>query len=71
MDDSDRSKPVPIADLKIRELAEDLADSAPMKPYVDLAAALLQGSSSEDPVARIAELPLEQRYVWRVASALE
>jgi hypothetical protein len=42
-----------------------------MEPYVGLVAAFLEGSNADELVARIAELPLEQRYVWRVVSALE
>ena len=41
-----------------------------MQPYVRLAEAVLTNASTEGLVAEFAQLPLEKRYVWRVASAM-
>ena len=71
MADDNPATRVPINQLKADDLAEDLVSSPLMKPYLKLAEAMLRNDSGEDPVARIAELPLEERYVWRVASALK
>jgi hypothetical protein len=41
-----------------------------MKPYLNFAAALMQGHDPEPELEAIRQLPLEERYVWRVASTL-
>ena len=41
-----------------------------MEPYLNFAAALMQGHDPEPELEAIRQLPLEERYVWRVASAL-
>jgi|SRR5579884_1798449 len=71
MADEDQTKRVSTKELKSGDLAEDLMSSPAMTPYLRLAEAMLQIKPGEDPVTRIAELPLEERYVWRVASALK
>jgi len=69
--DQDEINQAPVQDLKSEEEADELADSAAMQPYMRLAEALLEGRSLKDSVTEIAALPLEQRYVWRVLSALK
>jgi len=68
MDEPER---VPIKDLKVEEGADELADSPDMEPYVELAIAAMKGSNMAAALGAIAELPLEQRYVWRVVSTLK
>jgi hypothetical protein len=70
MDPNDTDS-VPIRDLKTEEGADELADSAAMRPYVRLAEAVITQKGLKEAVAEIAELPLEQRYLWRVLSALK
>jgi hypothetical protein len=41
-----------------------------MRPYVNFAAALMQGHDPAPELEVISQLPLEKRYVWRVGSAL-
>jgi hypothetical protein len=60
-----------VKDLKTEEGAEDLTDSPAMRPYVRLAEAVMTHQGLKEAVAEIAELPLEQRYLWRVLSALK
>jgi len=46
-------------------------NSAAMKPYMDLAKAAYGGKETAPALEALAALPLEQRCVWRVASALK
>jgi hypothetical protein len=69
--DADEIKYVPIKDLKVEEGAEDLLNSPLMQPYLKAAAVILQNQNASEAIADIAALPLEKRYVWRVASALK
>ena len=65
------TKWMPISDLKVEPLADDLLDSPAMQPYMNLALAMMQQKDIGPAMAEIAALPLEKRYVWRVASALQ
>jgi hypothetical protein len=42
-----------------------------MKPYLDLLMAEMKGEDTRRSLAALAAIPLEQRYVWRVTSALK
>jgi hypothetical protein len=66
-----KSKKVPIKDLKTEDGADDLVASAMMRPYMRLAEAMLKNQGLKDAVATIGDLPLKQRYLWRVLSALK
>ena len=67
----DSTTHVPIRDLKMEPEAEELLRSAAMEPYMNLAAALMGGKDTAPAVEELAALPLVDRYVWRVASALK
>jgi hypothetical protein len=67
----DSTKYVPIRDLKMEPEAEELLQSAAMEPYMNLASALMGAKDTGPAVEELAALPLEKRYVWRVASALK
>lgn len=75
MNDHDTNDPsikrMAIKDLKMEKGVEDLLESPAMEPYVRLALAMAGGQDLKDAVQDIAALPLESRYVWRVASALK
>jgi hypothetical protein len=62
---------VPIRDLKMELAAEELLESAAMEPYMNLAIAIMGGKDTAPAIEELAALPLEKRYVWRVASALK
>lgn len=62
---------IPIRDIKAEPGAEDLLESPAMQPYMNMAVAVMGGKDASAAIAAIAALPLEQRYVWRVASALK
>ena len=53
------------------EGALELAESKSMKPYMNLTIAMFQGRDVAAALREIASLPLEERYVWRIASALK
>jgi hypothetical protein len=64
-------KRIPINKLRQEDGAQELAESADMEPYVNFAVALMQGNDPEPELEAIRQLPIEKRYVWRVASALK
>jgi hypothetical protein len=70
MDEED-IKWIPIKDLRSEEGADDLVNSPNMEPYVRLAMSTMSGVDAAPSLDEIAKLPLEKRYVWRVASALK
>ena len=51
--------------------AESLLESAAMEPYMNLAIALMGRKDTRPAIEKIGALPLEERYVWRVLSALK
>ena len=64
------SKPISIGNIKVEDGAQELVRSQKMRPYL----ALLEAQSGQDTapfVAALATMPLEDRYVWRVMSALK
>ena len=66
----DEIRQVPLSELKSEEGAHDLATSPNMEPYLRLAMAELQAADLGPELETIRRLPLEKRYIWRVASAL-
>jgi hypothetical protein len=68
---NDSTKQVPMRDLKVDPTAEDLLESEAMKPYMNLAVAMMGNKDTGPAIEELAGLPLEKRYVWRVASALK
>src|ERR1700691_4797834 len=66
-----KPKLIPIKDLVSEDGAHELATSLDMQPYLRLIKAGLQNHDLKPHIKEISELPLEKRYVWRVASALK
>jgi hypothetical protein len=71
MDSNENKKIVPIRELRMEDGAEELTDSEKMQPYVRLAKAVVSQDGIREAIAEIAALPLEERYLWRVLSALK
>lgn len=71
MDTNENKKIVPIRELRFEEGAEELTNSAKMQPYARLAEAVITREGIREAIAEIAGLPLEERYLWRVLSALK
>ena len=65
------SEGFPIRDLHQEEGAHELATSPGMEPYLNFAMAVMQGHDPAPELEQICQLPLNKRYVWRVASALK
>jgi len=64
-------KYIPIDALRVESGSEELVNSESMKPYMELLMAEMGGRDTSRALAALAALPLEQRYVWRVISALK
>ena len=71
MPDDDDIKRIPINELRQEEGAHELASSPDMEPYLRFAMAVMQNADPTAELEGIRQLPLEKRYVWRVASALK
>jgi hypothetical protein len=67
----DNIKWMPIKDLHQEEGAHELASSPDMEPYLDFIKAVMQGHDPTPELETLRQLPLEKRYVWRIASALK
>jgi hypothetical protein len=61
---------IPISAIRGDDDADDLVRSEKMKPYLALLKAQICGQDTAPFVEALAALPLEDRYVWRVTSAL-
>jgi hypothetical protein len=64
-------KVVEASTLKMEEGAEELMSTPEMQPYMRYIEATMQGEDAEPALREIAALPLEKRYLWRIASALK
>lgn len=62
---------VDVSSLKVEDGVEELLSSPDMQPYSRYIEAAVTGADIGPSVQEIAALPLEKRYVWRVASALK
>src|SRR5664279_1724664 len=62
---------LPIKDIKTEPGADELIRSEKMKPYLALIKANMGGQDTQPYLAALAAIPLEERYVWRVISALK
>ena len=62
---------LPISEIHTEAGAQELVSSERMKPYLALIKAQMGGQDTEPYLSALASLPLEERYVWRVISALK
>jgi len=62
---------LPTSEIHSEAGAEELVRSEKMKPYLALLKAQMSGQDTEPYLAALAALPLEERYAWRVISALK
>ena len=70
---SHRTIKIPIKNIKGEEGSQELVDSAKMRPYLDFAKAIIQKDNAGvlKAGADLKSLKVEDRYLWRVASALK
>jgi hypothetical protein len=71
MADEDDIERIPLKDLRQEEAAHELATSPDMEPYLHFAMAVMRNADPTTELVTIHQLPIEKRYVWRVASALK
>ena len=62
---------IPIKNLISEPGAHELATSPDMEPYLEFIKAVIQGHDPSPELEAIRQLPLEKRYIWRIASALK
>jgi hypothetical protein len=62
---------LPISEIHSEDGALELVRSERMKPYLAVLKAQIAGRDTEPYLKALAALPLEERYVWRVTSALK
>ena len=67
----EKPKAIPLNKLVSEDGAHELATSPDMQPYLQLIKAGMQDRDTTPHMEEIAAMPLEKRYVWRVASALK
>ena len=62
---------IPLNQILSEDGAHELATSEKMKPYLAYMLAEIQGNDTTPARDAIAAMPLEDRYIWRIASALK
>lgn len=62
---------IPISSIRVEDGAKELVRSEKMKPYLELLKAQIGGQDTAPFVEALAAVPLEDRYSWRVTSALK
>src|SRR5688572_19029354 len=67
----DNIERIPTGALRSEDGAHELATSPDMKPYLEFIKAVIQDRDPSAQLDAIRQLPLEKRYIWRVASALK
>src|ERR1044072_3546914 len=67
----DQPERIPIRDLRQEDGVHERATAPDMEPYLKLIMAQMQGADPTSELEALRRLPLEKRYVWRVASALK
>jgi len=69
--DSRDPESIPISSIRVEDGARELVRSEKMKPYLELLRAQIGGQDTAPFLEALAALPLEDRYAWRVTSALK
>ena len=64
-------KRIPIKNIISEDGAHELATSLNTEPYLEFIKAVVQDHDPSPELEVIRRLPLEKRYIWRVASALK
>jgi len=62
---------IPISSIRVEDGSQELVRSEKMKPYLGLLKAQISGQDTAPFVEALSALPLEDRYSWRVTSALK
>jgi hypothetical protein len=62
---------IPISSIRVENAAKELVHSEKLKPYLELLKAQIGGQDTAPFLEALAAAPLEDRYAWRVTSALK
>ena len=62
---------IPLSQITTDPVGDMLAESEAIKPYIDHYRALMTGGDSDTTLHTIASLPIEKRYLSRVAQCLD
>jgi hypothetical protein len=62
---------IPTSSIQVEDGAKELVRSEKMKPYLELLKAQIGGQNTAPFLEALAAVPLEDRYAWRVTSALK
>jgi len=62
---------IPVKDLTIEEGSKEILTSPNMQPYMQLARMVVKQQDPKEALEVISKLPLENRYIWRIASAFK
>jgi hypothetical protein len=62
---------MPVKDIIVEDGAMEVATLPSMEPYLAYIQAKMTGVGREEAAKAIADLPLEKRYIWRIASSLK
>jgi hypothetical protein len=69
--ESENIQMMPIENIVVEDGAHDVMNSPDMRRYLDSAEAAITGQGSDKATKAISELPLESRYIWRIANSLK
>jgi hypothetical protein len=62
---------IPVKDIAVEEGSQEMANSPSMQPYMDYVEGVFAGRDPTLALEAVSKLPLKQRYIWRIASALK
>jgi hypothetical protein len=62
---------IPVSQIPIEGGALKMLSKPEIQPYLAHAEAAITGQGCDEATSAIAELPLERRYIWRIASSLK
>jgi hypothetical protein len=61
---------IPTKEITIEDGAQDMMESPDLQPYLQNIEAVVTGRGKNKATKALSELPLEKRYIWRIASSL-
>jgi hypothetical protein len=64
-------KMFPVKDVIVEDGAQEMLVEPNVQPYLTNLEARITGRGREEAAKAIADLPLERRYIWRIASSLK
>jgi len=62
---------IPTKDIKMDDGAKEMMESSDLQPYLQHIETVITGRGKDKAMKALCELPLEKRYVYRIASSLQ